>query len=205
MVSGWSLSACVCAYVCVYESVSARPADDGWGLSQRHYRFILTFVWDEAAQGSSLLRAFQHSVPRYVHTHTHIHIQSHIYMVFVSILNGQWSSCSSRGWALVEIFHGLLSTSSSLLTKVFLLIHQQSGIHLFNIQSNTLQLAQPCLSVSQPAYSSGCFVQLWPQKSGVCMCVRPVCLCSCEHDVCVLLYIHKEKVTCVWELVSFYL
>lgn len=44
-------------------------------------------------------------------------------------------------WALVEIFHCLLSTMTvSLLTKVFLLIHLQSGIHLFNIQSNTLEL-----------------------------------------------------------------
>lgn len=60
---------------------------------------------------------------------------------------GNDSLAPVEAWALVEISYCLPSTmTASLLTKVFLLIHLQSGIHLFNIQSNTLQLAQPCLS-----------------------------------------------------------
>lgn len=50
----------------------------------------------------------------------------------------------------VGIFHCLLSTMSvSLLAALFLLIHLQSGIHLFNIHSNTLELSQPCSSSRQ--------------------------------------------------------
>ena len=110
-----------------------------------------------------------------------------------------------EAWALVEILYCLLSTmTASLFAKVFLLIHLQSGIHLFNIQSNTLQLAQPCLSTHSPACSSGCFVQLWArQTERECVCASA----ECAHEgmmkpVCASVYSWREGDTCVCAPVS---
>lgn len=91
---------------------------------------------------------------------------------------GNDSLTLAEAWALVEILYCLLSTvTASLFTKVFLLIHRQSGIHLFNIQSNTLQLAQPCLSACLLVWL---FFSSYEHRRwrGMCMCIREVCLCS---------------------------
>lgn len=106
--------------------------------------------------------------------HTHKHTQSHIKRSFKSF---KWPLISSRlrrhgPW--LTIFIVCWVRLHPPFAEVFLLIYLQSGIHLFNIQSNTLQLAQPCLS-------DRLLLRLFCSAIST-QDVRGACSCSCEHD-----------------------
>lgn len=68
-------------------------------------------------------------------------------------------------------------------TEVFLSIRPQSGIHLFNIQSNTLQSAWPCTSAPPPVLfgrRSVCDVYSSRKRWRVCE-PRTGFLCDCQR------------------------
>lgn len=136
--SGWSLSARV------HLRLSLRGfgmMDEAFGqqCAERHcYRFIFTFVWEEATPCGPPLRALLHSVILFVC------MPAQTYSVFtLSVPYGQWLPCASR--ASVEIFHCLLARCVHS-PRCSLLIPLLSGVHLFNIHSNALQVVQSCLS-----------------------------------------------------------
>lgn len=176
----WSLSTCVCVHVCVYASVSARPADDGCGLSQRRarrrrYRFILTFVWKEAAQGGSPQQAFQHNLPRCVHTQTHIQYFHCKYFKWAMILSRQWR----RGpWLIFFIVCWVqwLPPSSP---RCF--YWSTCKVASTCLTSSLIHFNWPSLACLPPCWS-GCFVQLWAQKTERSVHVCQVCLCLLGHD-----------------------
>lgn len=118
-----------------------------------HHWFILTLVWgEEEAEAAAFSRAQTCSI-------------------FSTV---EMAAIFLHRWVIALCWNFLLSVedNTSLFTKVLLLIHWQSGMHLFNIQSNTLQLAWPWASACLPACLFVCFLssmsrrQTWMYSRG---------------------------------------